>query len=71
MSYLENLGQLPVQAYLKGTDNCILWIHNIRVFEVRESIADISTKLSCLGNLENSGKLPVQNVLGGTGESVL
>ena len=122
LSYLENLGQLPVQGYLKGTDNCILWIftisslfmfsrsrnslltfllsydvwvtsiiqvnfrferywwfclmnfwnfHTIRVFEVRESIADISTELPCLGNLENPGKLPVQDVLGGTGECVL
>ena len=103
LSYLENLGQLPVQGYLKGTDNCILWIftisslfmfsrsrnplltfllsydvwvtsiiqvnfrferywwfclmnfwnfHTIRVFEVRESIADISTELPCLGNLK-------------------
>ena len=25
-SYLKNLGQLPVQGYLKGTDNCILCI---------------------------------------------
>ena len=23
LSYLENLGQLPVQGYLRGTDNCI------------------------------------------------
>ena len=102
LSYLENLGQLPVQGYLKGTDNCILWIftisslymfsrsrnslltillsydvwvtsiiqvnfrferywwfclmifwnfHTICVFEVRESIADISTELPCLGKL--------------------
>ena len=29
LSYLENLGQLPVQGYLKGTDNCILWIFTI------------------------------------------
>ena len=114
--YLENLGQLPVHGYLKGTENCILWIftisslfvfsrsrnplltfllsycdvwvtsiiqvnfrferywwfcliifwnfHTIRVFEIRESIADISTELPCLSNLENPGKLPVQNVLG-------
>ena len=116
LSYLENLGQLPVHGYLKGTDNCILWIftisslfmfsrsrnplltfllsydvwvtsiiqvnfrferywwfcfmnfwnfHTIRVFEIRESIADISTELPCLGNLENPGKLPIQDVLGG------
>ena len=109
-------------GYLKGTDNCILWIftisslfmfsrsrnplmafllsydvcvtliiqvnfrferywwfclmnfwnfHTIHIFEIRESIADISTELPCLGNLENLGKLPVQDVLGGTGECVL
>ena len=122
LSYLENLGQLPVHGYLKGTDYCILWIstisslfmfsrsrnplltflpsydvwvtsiiqvnfrferywwfclmnfwnfHTIRVFEIRESIADISTELPCLGILENPGKLPVQDVIGGTGECVL
>ena len=122
LSYLKNLGQLPVQGYLKGTDNCILWIfiisspfmfsrsrnslltfllsydvwviskirvnfrferywwfclmnfsnfHTIRVFEVRDSIADISTELSCSGNLENPDKLPVQDLLGGTDECVL
>ena len=45
--------------------------HTIRVFEVRESIADISTELPCLRNLENPGKLPVQDVIRGTGECVL
>ena len=29
LNYLENLGQLPVQGYLKGTDDCILWIFTI------------------------------------------
>ena len=43
----------------------------IRVIEVRESIADISTELPCSDNLENPGKLPVQDVIGGTGECVL
>ena len=50
---------------------CLLnfWnFHTIRVFEVRESIADISTELLCLSNLENPGKLPVQDALGGTCE---
>ena len=42
--------------------------HTIHVFEVRESIADISTELPCLGDLENPGRLPVQPVLGGTGQ---
>ena len=100
---LENPGQLLVQGWFKGTDDCILWIftisslfifsrsrnplltflmsyhvwvtskihvnfrferywwfclknfwnfHTIHVFEVRESIADISTELPCLGDLE-------------------
>ena len=122
LSYFENLGQLPVHGYLKGTDKCILWIftisslfmfsrsrnplltfllsydvwvtliiqvnfrferywwfclmnfrnfHTIRVFEIRESIADISTELPCLSDLENPGKLPVQDVLKDTGECVL
>ena len=93
LGYIENLSQLPVQGYFKGTDDCIIWIftisslimfsrsrnplltfllsydvwvtskiqvnfrferywwfclinywnfHTIHVFEVRESIADIS-----------------------------
>ena len=121
LRYLKNLGQLPVQGYLRGTDNFIWWIftisslfmfsrsrnplltfllsydvwvtsiiqvnfrferywwfcpmnfwyyYAIRVIEVRESIADISTKLPCLRNLENPGKLPVQDVIGVTGECV-
>ena len=42
----------------------IFWnFHTIYVFEVRESIADISTELPCLGDLENPGRLPVQHVL--------
>ena len=36
---------------------------SIYVFEVKESIADIPTKLPCLGDLENQGQLPVQEVL--------
>ena len=35
----------------------------IHVFEVEESIVDILTRLSDLGDLENSGQLPVQEVL--------
>ena len=38
----------------------------IHVFEVRESIADISTELLCLSYLENLGQLPVQGYLRGT-----
>ena len=45
--------------------------HTIHVFEVRESIADISTELPSLGDLENPGRLPVQQVLAGTGDCVL
>ena len=40
------------------------------VFEVKESIADISTELPCLGDFENPGQLPVQKILGGTGDCV-
>ena len=29
LSYLENLSQLPVQGYLKDTDDCITWIFTI------------------------------------------
>ena len=43
----------------------------IHVFGVKESIADISTELPCLGDLGKPGRLPVQHVLGGTGECVL
>ena len=32
---------------------------SINVFEVRESIADIPTVLTCSGDLKNSGQLPV------------
>ena len=102
LNYLKNLGQLPVQGYLRGTDNFIWWIftisslfmfsrsrnplltfllsydfwvtsiiqvnfrferywwfclmnfwnfYTIRVFGVRESIADISTELPCVGHV--------------------
>ena len=44
---------------------------DIYVFEVKESIADISTELPYLGDLENLGQLAVQQVLGGTGDCVL
>ena len=38
---------------------------------VEESIADISTELTYLGDLEYPGRLTVQQVLGGTGDCVL
>ena len=41
------------------------------VFEVRESIADISTELSCSSYLKNLGQLPVQGYLKGTDNCIL
>ena len=49
--------------FLKFLDYSCFW-------GVKESIADISTELTCLGDLENPGRLPVQQVLGGTGDCV-
>ena len=44
----------------------------IHVFEVRESIADISTELPCLGNLEKLGQIPsIQGWLEGTDDCIL
>ena len=43
----------------------------IYVFEVKESIADIPTELSCSGDLENPRQLPVQEVFEGTDVWVL
>ena len=43
----------------------------IYVLEVKESIADISNELPCLGDLENPSQLLVQEVLEGTDDSVL
>ena len=36
---------------------------SIHVFEVKKFIADIPTRLPCLGDLKNLGQLPVQRVL--------
>ena len=45
--------------------NC--WnFQTIHVFEVRESIADISTELLCVSYLKNLDQLPVQGYLRGT-----
>ena len=66
LSDLENLGQLPVQEVLRGTDDCVIDFYNffnVYVFEVKKSIADISTELPCSGDLENPGQLPVHGVL--------
>ena len=42
----------------------------IYVFEAKESIAGIPTKLPCLGDLENLSQLPFQEVLRGTDDFV-
>ena len=50
--------------------NC--WNSQIfHVFEVRKSIADISTKLPCSSYLKNLGQLPVQGYLKGTDNCIL
>ena len=41
------------------------------VFEVEESIFEIFTKLTCLGDFENPGQLPILQVLEGTDDCVL
>ena len=41
------------------------------VFEIKESITDISTVLRCLNDLENPSQLPIQQVLGGASDWVL
>ena len=71
---LENPDQLPVK---KVFDDAVMVVsqilpyffissHNLcdlYVFEVKKSIAGISTELQCSGDLENPGQLPVQKVL--------
>ena len=54
----------------------LCWIYyqnffTVYVSEGQESIANIPTKLPCLGELWNLGQLPVQQVLGGTDKCVL
>ena len=55
----------------KKTQNTSSFRAHIYVFEVKKSISDIPTELTCSGDLENPGQLPVQEVLGGTGDCVL
>ena len=43
----------------------------VYVFEVKKSIADISTELPCSGDLKNLGQLPVHVVLEGTDDCVI
>ena len=43
---------------------------SVHVFEVMESVAEISIELPCLGDLENSSQLPVHEVLEGTDDCV-
>ena len=53
---------------------CYIDFHNffsIYVCEVTKSIADIPTKLSCLGDLENLDELPIQEVLRGFEDCIL
>ena len=53
---------------------CLIDSHSfftIYVFEVKESISDITGELPCLRNPENPGQLPVQEDLRGTDHSVL
>ena len=45
--------------------------HTVHVFEAKESIADISTELACLGYLKNLGQLPVQEYFKGTDVCIL
>ena len=51
---------------LRGTDDYVSWIFNnfftVHVFQVKESISDFPTKLSCVDDLENQGQLAVQEV---------
>ena len=73
MGDLENPGQLPVQE-VGYWWFCLIYFWNfstIYVLEVKETIADIPTELSCLNDLENLGQLPVQQVIGRTGDCVL
>ena len=73
---LGNPWQLPDQEVIRGTNDCVLWIFTISsvfmlVSKVKDSIADIPTVHTCLGDLENPGKLPVQEILRGTFDHVL
>ena len=79
---LEIPDQLPVKKVYEGIVMIVSQIlsyffvslHNlfdIYVFEVKESIVDISTELPCLDDLKNPGQLPVQQVLGGIGDFIL
>ena len=45
-------------------------LFEIYIFEVKESISDISIELPCSGDLENPGQLPVQGVLESTDDCV-
>ena len=67
LSYLENLGQLPVHGYLKGTDNCILWIFTISsLFMFSRSRNPLLTFLlsyDVWSHLDNPSQLPVWEVL--------
>ena len=72
---LKNLGQLPVQEVLRGTDDCVLWIFTISsVFMFSMSRNPFLTFLlshHVSSDLKNLGKLPVPEVLRGTDDFVL
>ena len=57
---------------LIGTVFIHFWkFRTIHVFEVKESIDDISTELPCSSYLENLSQLPVQGYLEGTDDCIL
>ena len=72
---LKNLGQLPVQEWLRVTDDCVLWIFTISSLLMfsRSRNPLLTFLLSCpateLDDLENPDQLPVQEVY--TDDSVL
>ena len=63
----QNLGQLPVQGYLKGTDDCILWIFTISSLFMfsrsRNPLLTFILRYDVLSDLENPIQLPVWGVL--------
>ena len=79
---LENPYQLPVKEVFEGIVMIVSKILSfffvsprnlikIHVFEVKGSISDLPTGLSCFGDLENPCHLPVQEFLRGTDDFVL
>ena len=75
LSDLKNSSQLPyrkvLMIYCLYKIMIVTIFQTIRVFEVRESIADIFTKLPCLSYLENLGQFPVQGYFEGSDTCIL